>query len=251
MEGIDRRMLLGATGATMLLAACDKKDEPVEAMFAPCLDYGDSPRKKDGKKPPANVNWRPEHYCVVFIKMDDSKLVVKHAYYATGLTVDLDDRDNPSDKKSKALNALSEMSKTGQWPGTPKIQRDYFEYFWFGSQQEIYIFVDGTLAKADPDRLIVFTEQKTKPTDPVDPQKNKTFYNAQALAGELNGKDVIFMQNWFLNRKGDAKIKKNPTTDPNARPDDVYAMNIHILLGAAGIPGVIDPNTGNGAGNEP
>lgn len=254
-EGINRRMVLGATGATLVLASCksDEKEKlPIVDDASVCDDYGDSPRLADRAKPHENIDWLPEHYCVVYINMDGGNLVVKHAYYPTGFTTILSDRVNPSSKKADALATLRNMAEKKNWLGTPLYPGENFKDFWFGSQQEIYIFVDGKLAKIDPIRLLVFGKNKTVQSSPENPQKNKTFYNAVPLTGAVNGKDVTFVQNWFANQLGDRKIKKDSKPhDHKKRPADIYAMNIHVLLGLAEIPGVIDPDTGNGAGNEP
>jgi hypothetical protein len=253
-EGINRRMVLGATGATLALASCKgaEKDKPVIAdITSACENHGDSPRLADGTKPHKDIDWMPEHYCVVYVNMDGGDFVAKHAYYPTGFQEILSDRVNPSSKKAEALATLKNMADNKSWLGTPMFPGENFENFWFGSQQEIYIFVDGNLAKIDPDILLVFSKNKTKQSNTEEPQKNKTFYNAQPLKGAVNGKDVTFVQNWFATLAGDKKIQKQRPSDHEKRPKDIYAMNIHILLGSAKVPGVIDPDTGNGAGNEP
>ena len=72
-EGINRRMVLGATGATLVLASCKSGEADKQPGFddaSVCDDYGDSPRLADGAKPHKNIDWMPAHYCVVYINMD-------------------------------------------------------------------------------------------------------------------------------------------------------------------------------------
>lgn len=250
MMGIERRIFQGSSGAMLALAGRTNKEKDVAAILSPCFNFGDDPKKSGGSKPPATIGWRPLHFCVVYINLDGSQLLVRHAYYPTNLTEDLQDRDNPF-KKADALAALTQMATNGTWPGNPLFPEENFNNFWFGTQQEIYVLIDGKLAEIDAENLIVFSGNKTKPQNPEQPMKNDTFYNAQIISEKVNGKNVMFFQNWFVEDRN-GTIKKGPKPwKHDQRPAKIYAMNIHMLLGDSKIPGVIDPDTGNGSGNEP
>jgi hypothetical protein len=260
MTELNRRMLFGVAGATLAVAACkptgEKGQKALTEPFAKCDDYGESPIKGGGK-PPQNELWQPKHYCLVYINMDGGALDVKTAYYPTIFSSkpagsDWTDRDTPSNNQVAAIAGLLAMKTTKRWPVTPLQGDSDFKNFNFGSQHEIYVLVDGTLASIDPEKKIVFTKNKTKVNSP-EPKPNKTFYNAQVLENSVAGKDILFYQNWFLDEKGVGKKDSNPPKPKkhDNPAEEYYAMNIHILLGVAKIPGVIDPDTGNGMGNTP
>jgi hypothetical protein len=258
MTEVDRRMLFGAAGAALVLAGCKPqgKDKTKAEVASQCDDHGDSCRKADGKKPPNNVEWQPLHYCLVYINLDNNRLIVRTAYYATGFPTALTDRDNPSSKRVDALAQLRAMSAnagSGNWPSAPVASDRDFANFWFGSQQEIYILIDGTLAKLDTEKLVVLSRNKTKQTSTLpSPAPNKTFYNAHAIIDTTSNKQVLYMQNWFLDKNSPhGKKPKRPSPSHTNIPEDNYAMNIHMLLGSVEIPGVVDPDTGNGMGNTP
>ncbi len=257
---VSRRNFVALAGTGLALSAC-KGAPPTSAaegddslkMFSPCNDWGDSPRKEDKAPLPKNVDWQPTHYCVVYINLDNSQLIAKHAYYPTKFDKPLSNTTEPSSASVGAFAALQAMSKTGQWPAGYVEGSDInFGNFWFGSQHEIYILVDGTLARLDTEKLLVFAEQKTKKNSVLPkPSQNKTFYNAISLKDSSIKNDVLFVQNWFVDSKNQKPIPKKPNTNHKYIPEEVYSMNIHILIGAADIPAVIDPDTGNGMGNNP
>jgi hypothetical protein len=268
MTNINRRTLIATGGGAVLLGACgsDGKNAADTSQssanggavkFAPCDDYGDSPKK--GKSKPPKSPWRPLHSCLIYIHLDGSNLTVRHAYYPTGLTDDIPDVsvDDPSSAKDDALEKLRALvgKPSEPWPAQPvafaKKGID-FKNLHFGGQQEIYIFMDGSLARLDPDNLVVFGKNPTKPTGPK-PKSNKTYYNAQILTAALGvGKDVLYFQNWFHDDQGQPMKPGLDEDGPNYKfKGDPHAMNIHILLGSANIPAVIDPDTGNGTNWRP
>ena len=79
-------------------------------------------------------------------------------------------------------------------------------------------------------------------------QPNNSFLNAklfQTLSDQLENRKLLVIENWYTDLNG------NPITgNPKLR----YSMNINLLIATDNdkwIPLIIDPDTGNGMGNNP
>lgn len=140
--------------------------------------------------------------------------------------------------------------QAGSYPGKRHIPS--FDEFAFRSQNEIFIFLKSPDILLNKLRLLRFTQYSENYNGIMG--KNFAFFNARCLEGSNLGQlgrygKLIRVENYVT--QADASV----ITTPPVR----YSMNIHykipalpeVGLGQRYVPMIIDPDTGNGTGNEP
>lgn len=263
MVKINRRVLIGATGATIALAACGesgssddpKKTEKDEGPRGFPENYGENPNfpKKDA------AEFGAQYIGIIDIRPSGGWQVdVNHAAFFVG------DKPTDGDRFSKAIAALegkraakktrfSDLTDTLKPYNRKKENKDNYDsvnfddLLGFKSQNELFIFIEGDVELAER-ALLSFTPLgfDLNPRDP-----NFTFFDARMIDKlkhpNLNGR-MISVKNYQTDEKG------QPIINDTKRPKRLYSMNIHFTVKGKGgkrIPMIIDPDTGNGAGNEP
>jgi hypothetical protein len=199
----------------------------------------------DGRRYPQGAGpdaFAPRYLCLAYMKFGSAGILARHAYFPM-----------PANPPALAGFEFSSVAAGGRWATTPIRSEVNFENFTFGSQQLIVFHIDpgGAPVRFDPDNFVQFAEwigqgPKTPATRKA---RNNSFLNPEIRS--WSGIDVLTLENWFVDDSG----------QPIAPPLEFsYAMNVHLrmrcrLAGADDtapeLPLVLDPDTGNGAGNEP
>jgi hypothetical protein len=147
----------------------------------------------------------------------------------------------PGSNASDAEN----FHKRGRYAPLGATDLDDFEAFGFASQHAIYIWFDSPRVSLKADELISFSRQLADGS-PADP--NDSFF-ARAIdpKGRVSG-PVIAIRNYFARQSADGSIVPRDAATDRA----MHKLNLHFILpGKLPLPIVLDPSTGNGAGNEP
>jgi len=256
---VSRRNFVALAGTVADLGACSsEKTSSSQSSEKSCLDalgggdgWGEHTDKKGKNHFTQNgnnkVTFTPTHLCLVYLRFEAAMLVVEHAYFpiATG----------GPDPAAFAKNTFEKFKFAG-WPtGAVQPSKDFSD-FNFGSQQIVYFYVDnGSDAIFDDKYQITFTQygvkegrpkwdNSTNPptlTKPKQMDKNNAFFDSTIIEPNL-----IVLNNWFTTKNG----KKFEVGDT----DENYSMNIHLQIRTTNgslIPIIIDPDTGNGMGNNP
>ena len=215
--------------------------------------------------PESHGTFNPLYICLLHIGFDpDWRLKINHASYRyrgeqtptkrleKALGIFTDKILGSYEFGDQSMQDLGHVSYIWQYPGhQPGRTRDStgFADFKFRSPTEIFIFLESQTVYVGPkERLFACTKYgHSRPTTQMD--KNYSFYGADIVPdadlGQLQGSGrLIRVQNY-------AKLVNGDSTDT---ADQYYALNIHLKVpgGPAGlIPIIIDPDTGNGTGNEP
>ncbi|HEY5721910.1 MAG TPA: hypothetical protein VIT45_06275 [Allosphingosinicella sp.] len=197
----------------------------------------------NGRYPHGGVpgGFAPQHLCLAYIKFEPAGALVRHAYFPMSPNL-----------QAFATAEFSSVAATGQWIGLPIRSEVNFENFTFGSQQLIIFHIDpaGAPIRFDPDNLVQFAEYSARdPAHATRKERNNCFLNPEIL--RWPGKEVLSLENWFVDAMGRPMSPGSPL---------YYTMNLHALARCtlAGpddrtfeLPVVLDPETGNGTGNEP
>jgi hypothetical protein len=226
-------------------------------VLSQCEDWGYSTKTKpkDGTLFP--VDFEAPYICVLHINFSEPwRMQVNYASFPMGN--DFSD----TGRQTKALDILREKlgipngSRIEHFSDLKKIptyngsdHRD-FSKFGFKSQHELFVFFESPNVQF-ADTLVVFT--KVDPNHPDIPyHQNFSFVNATEVTkgdmGNLYSRGRMFrMRNYVQDEDG------HPI-DASKKEKRRYGMNIHFKIPGANndlVPIVIDPDTGNGAGNEP
>jgi hypothetical protein len=131
-----------------------------------------------------------------------------------------------------------------------------FAEFDFVHQHDIYIFYEHKKGEVmfDPDQLITFSEYQF---GGAPANENQAFFNAEVIDPALTGKladkgSLIRLENHYTVWK----TNKYELVGPEGQqlPFGVaqnYKMNLIYVAGSSGIPMLIDPEIGNGTGDDP
>ena len=225
-----------------------------------CFPWGKDPHgapEYDGGNP---APFRPAYITLVHIELaKDWKLFVNHASYSAK---DLPDTNSRMKKAIEIFEAkipaggarmkFSDPALRSHGPYQRKnsaFDVDDFSPFGFNSQHEIFIFLESPEITIKSGDLISFTPLDVNEAEMAE---NYAFFNAE----------TVDLTKTKLAKRGRMMRVENHFTDEKAQPLDdkdpakakLYAMNIHFRTRGYGshyMPIIIDPNTGNGAGNEP
>lgn len=216
---------------------------------------------------PANVPFAPAY--VTVIRVDSAgawRLGANHASFA----IDDPAQNTPAARLDQALRILRKVIPNGGGsrrkladlrPGQPDAEgriyqrpdgsydRDDFIDLGFNSQHEIFVYYDSADVTLD-DRLLISFGATLSNGDPA--AGNDSFFVARVddarLDGPLKGK-LIRIENYNTIFDGTA-FTRRPADDAGKAAK--YSLNYHVTLpGRQPLPIVIDPDTGNGMGNNP
>jgi hypothetical protein len=260
-EGINRRGLIAVTGATLAVAACGEvaKQGEDKKIKMPILGYPENYGKNPNFPKEGNSNFSARYIGVIDIRAAGGwKLDINHAAF------DCKEGATDATRLDKAIKALSGKRMPGKsrfkelknelTPFNRKLANgdnydsaNFDKLLGFKSPNELFIFIEGDV-ELTQQAYLSFSPlgADLKPRD-----QNYAFFDAREIdTAKLQGLKgrMISVRN-YMTDKDDKLIGKDQPT-----PSQNYAMNIHFTVpgkGGTRIPMIIDPDTGNGAGNEP
>jgi hypothetical protein len=219
--------------------------------------------------PPGYPVFNPSYLCVLFIDFrPDWTMSVNHASYP--FQPDPDPEVSKVRRLEKAIAVIDgKLAVPGRdladvpghppyaWQNPPPAHQQgrtrdstYLEDFKFKSATEIFIFLNNDNLQVGPDdRLIRFTRYGKAGRQGAPMNWNFSFFRARQVVGPALG--VLAGRGKLLRLENHARVDLMTTTDMRAQK---YSLNLRIGVpgGEAGIiPLFIDPDTGNGTGNEP
>lgn len=190
-----------------------------------------------------NAGFAPNYILVAIIALENGSIYIEHAHFDTkGLS------EAERIKKAKDIIAgvyqtpghRETLAKLGSHKG--QAFRD-FKPFKFGSQHDIFFFIEGDDMGIAPENLVSFSQIDSTGSKV---SENHSFFGAIEIP-EMAGGRLIRLSNYFL--------KSDGTPIGEGDGEILYSMNIHFNIPgsskASMIPMIIDPDTGNGQGNEP
>lgn len=290
MTDINRRMLLGAVsvaGASLALTGCGSRPRG-DAMpsgedntgmgndsdqAGSCAPYGEEVDVTQSSV--TNASFSPDHVCALYIKYQNGKPIVRHAYSELGGSWDDSHVMNVAVALLQALRDYN-PAKPQPYPVSVKWPRYNFDNFSMGSQQVLVILVDNRpdviRFNDDPtkQRIIRFTKfSGTLDPGPIpypDRQENHAFYDLRPLrlTGAGFETDLAYRLNfWNLDGTGTEMTGVNKPNPNDRKTWKIYSMNIHLLQTVAfptakfddgsmvisTIPTILDPDTGNMGSN--
>lgn len=269
-------------GGVNKVSSCNEQCEMMATgkgpgAMGPPFPHGDNPTFHH-----VPVPFAPQYYAVVYLKLDNARLIARHAYFAGTSPNDKDltcainglhdekfatgSECKPIEyKKPSDLNDITSKS----CPNIGEIFKD-FDCFLFGNQSEIFVYIDDdqidfygkvpisfTHAPADADFGADITPTLQNSANIQD--FNKSFYGAVVKTRNINGKgrSVLSLKNYFVDRNYQPITKKEQ--------NQKYSINFNLRICrynstcsaldlqdlAKTIPMIIDPGSGNGLGYPP
>lgn len=249
--------------------AADKIDERHELAPSPLIREAlkssarHIPWGRDPHDPP-KAGWRafqPRYLAILYLRLEQGwEISVNHACFT------VDDPDDDDLRRAKAVNIVSAKVAAGvelgdaslrqfgtyrhQLPGAGHdpmrpFDSGSFADFNFLSQNELFIYLDDPDIRLEAGDLIAF---KAVGNGPHPKNFNYSYFHAREVPrGEMNGLPgkMIRVRNYATLEDG----TEIPPTE-----NRYYSMDIKFRIsgGSAGmITMIIDPDTGNGQGNEP
>ena len=245
--------------AALAVSACEKGPEGVAGggggANAAVVPYGDNPASAGPEK-----TFAPNFFTVIYTKFGDggSPLTARQAYF------------NVSDGQDDVQCAIEYLRSDGRAEkdcglftptpesGLPAIRRD-FDDFLFGSRQRVYVFVDNENIAFNAKNPLTFQPFGAfdNPFDAKSPTRdaNRTFYSAAVGPLGNSKSEGLYLENFFRNADGEPFKDGDKATN--------YYLTFNLLFCRGGkpscdftdpkqvIPVLIDPDTGNGQGQEP
>jgi hypothetical protein len=220
--------------------------------------YGRDPHDLCPNDPDNWEDFTPDYIAILYLRLDSNlTMYVNHASF------ELEDSDDEDDRRDKAVKILEAKGWDTFGKLDPTIYKTYrhkinstkheagreydsgwFNDFGFAAQNELFIYLDNPGVYLQPDDLISF---KLFGNNEIPKSPNYSYFHAREVEakymGKLKGK-MIRVENYVT--KEDGELVGAHVRD--------YAMNIkfRVNAGTAGqVTMWIDPDTGNGAGNEP
>lgn len=216
---------------------------------------------------PGNIPFAPAYITVIRIDSPRAwRISANHASFA----IDDPGQNTAEARLTQALRILKKVSPNGTGnrkkladlrPGQPDAEarlyqrpdgtfdRDDFVDLGFNCQHEIFVYYDSADVTLDDTLLISFGAALANGTPAAG---NDSFFVARVgddrLDAPLKGK-LIRIENYNTIFDGSA-FTPRPADDPGKAAK--YSLNYHVTLpGQQPLPIVIDPDTGNGMGNNP
>ncbi|HEU0098877.1 MAG TPA: hypothetical protein VFQ67_08905 [Allosphingosinicella sp.] len=266
MSGIDRRTLLGAAGAGLVLAGCTSKSGKKHRMdmVGTCQLHGQSVRDKMPYVLGDTKSFAPDRLCIVYLKFASGRMKVRRTY------LDI----NASTNLQAVIHA--ELQRISPWGAPDSVKdRDDLHPIKLSGQRIVAIYLDNdrndirfsykrgsTLAQEEESyaHTIRFTQFSGEDPDAVT-RKNHAFFNVRKMllsgvTAPMRSPEVFLLDYWNTNEIGN-KIEV-VSGDPDT--EYLYSMNIKLEMAAPmpasstspqrWIPIILDPDTGN-MGAEP
>ncbi len=232
-------------------------------------------------------DFNPKFFAVIYLKFKKSskgEFIARHAYFHINSNIKTDKAGDNTKGKSPpvaldnlkcAVKFLKKNKPDREMCGvfTPKKGSKYksirygFEGLKFGSKQKIYIVIDNANIKFNDDTPLSFTPfgafddpynlHPCIPNNSCDVNSgvkapNLSFFNARP--SNIDGIQGLYVENYFYNWDG------KPMTENDKDVD--YSINFNLFICKDKvinctfqrdevIPIIIDPDTGNGWGNNP
>ncbi len=217
----------------------------------------------DLSRRPTNVAFAPGYVTIILVSSGGAwRIGANHASFG----IDDPASNTPDSRLAQALRILKKVvpgrrKLSDLQPGKPDTEaklyrrkdgsydRDDFVDLGFNSQHEIFVYYDSADVRLDNDQLISFGATLSDGTPAAG---NDSFFVSRVDDGELGGPlkgKLIRIENYNTIHDG-STFTPRPTDDPSKAVR--YALNYHLTLpGKQALPIIIDPDTGNGGGNEP
>ncbi|MEE9434504.1 MAG: hypothetical protein V3V15_09725 [Sphingorhabdus sp.] len=275
---LSRRKFVALSGATLALGACKPSDDPllVDTPISPDdaertaneffknatgFDHGDDPHVILSEQ--RRAMFKPEYIAIVHITSSGAwSLDVNHAHFKLSPATLSD--NTPANRLNEAQSYLvgklsgrharfRDNTNMRPYKRQDRTYADALDFggFGFDSQHEIFIFFNSTDIRLVSGKLILF---KDKLIDDRPAKPNHSFYGAKienGLNAQLKGQgQMIRLENYFTDEQGRSLTGKRPAHE--------YGIGIGFV--APPTPRftplqdkyiIIDPDTGNGWGNEP
>jgi hypothetical protein len=235
------------------MRAASGHDEPNDDVLKSTgfpANYGQNPNVARDDK------FEPDWIGIVHIKnVGGWEISVNHAAFSVAAS---------SGNESRLARALEILREKGRGTfadlkGSPNYEpfpRDghydsinFDKYLGFRSKNELFIFIEGDVEVVQG-ALLSFTPlgADLRPRD-----KNFAFFNAKRVDPDELAKyglvgRMIRVRNYMTTEDG------KPIGDGEDVESELYSMNIHFTVpgkGGVPVPMIIDPDTGNGMGNNP
>lgn len=271
MSGIDRRTLLGAAGAGLVLAGCTsnaKKKHGMD-MVGTCALHGQSVTDKGPEVEGDVTSFAPNGICIVYLQFAANLVRVRRTYIdITGISP-----TNPV-VQTRILGELMRISKLG----APVLanERDDIHPVKLGGQRIVVIYVNNTQdyirfahkrgstvtpeeEKASYTHTVRFTQFSGENPDSLSSmiRKNHAFFNIRkvpltGITTDMLSDTALFLEYWDTDEYGDKIIANKDVPDTHY----IYSMNIKLEMAVPStgtqrwVPVIVDPDTGN-MGAEP
>lgn len=276
-DGLTRRELVIAGGTAAALASSSPGMAQVHRRRCPEAGYSDhhgqDPRCEPRYESGTSQGYNPQYIAVVMVDFEANWTVnVHHASfplypptttgntpnYRLDIAVDVISWVLINSSRKLGHLKLSDFSKRDHVPykrvlgsHANKQHVPSFDDFKFYNQNEIFIFLRNKDILLNEERLLRFTKYSDRLSGIMG--ENYAFFNARYIEGSSLGS---------LGSHGKLIRVENHATKSNAEriTDPVnYSMNIHFKMKVTREPGagqryaamILDPDTGNGTGNEP
>lgn len=271
MSGIDRRTLLGAAGAGLVLAGCTSKSKKQHNMdiVGTCQLHGQSVTDKGPEVEGDTKTFTPDRICIIYLKFVANLIQARRTYIGT-------DGKLPTDPIIQN-RILEELKRVSKWEAADLSKdRNDIHPIKLGGQRIIVIYVNNNqeyIRFAYRRGVALPQEQETYPhtirftqfsgDDPLNQdrriRKNHAFFNMEkviltGITADMESNEAMFLQYWDTDEYGDRLIVKESDEDTHY----IYSMNIKLEMAMARsptesvrwVPVIVDPDTGN-MGAEP
>ncbi len=263
MSGIDRRSLLGAAGASLVLAGCkSKSDHHQTKLVGTCRLHGQSVRDRAPYIIGNAQFFAPDRLCIIYLKFDAGRLKVRRTY------IDITASTNVP---NTILTELRRISAPGALD--PLRERDDIHPIRFIGQRIVAIYLNNDIndirfsykrnstiqqEQESYAHTVRFTQYSGEDPSKII-RKNHAFFNIRKLplgtvADPMKSNEVFLLDYWNTNEIGN----HIEVTSGEQDTEYIYSMNIKLEMAAPPpasgpqlwIPIIVDPDTGN-MGAEP
>lgn len=265
MTEIDRRALITATGAGLILAACTPQGPEKPPTAKPTwtsgegagLLYGQAVNAKAPDTPGKVKEFNPDTICIVLLRFESGGAIIARRTY-----IPVPSPKPTKDQVSAAIIPILKRLSAGiDHDANDREDIDPIKLY---GQRILVIYVDNKPATArfkyesDPLNEVASYDYTLRfaPYSGADPKReikeNHAFFNVQKIALDvtagLAGKDIFLLDFWNTDEGGNAINAKQGESHSHYR----YSLNIllEVAAGTRWIPIIVDPDTGN-MGSEP
>jgi hypothetical protein len=257
--------LISAASAMLLFSGCqktssDKKKNAPEASlsFGSLADISSVlPRHIRHGDPTTEAgpqNFKSEFNALVYMAFNkDLKLVSSVQYFAASGAVNLKPDVEYAAVKAQAtacirLLNLSTLDVLPKCPGA--IKATDINDLTFRAPSNILITTRHASLKFGPEPVVI--SDRTLRSG-VKAMPNKSFYDAKVYAGGLDGRDLVYLRNYYT-KKGDSAPDEQGVGDTAIGTDKLwYGLNFFMTIDQANnllpLPMIVDPDGGNMGGN--